>query len=326
MQALVVAAGLQLILDPLSWHDAGCVLSFGAAGTLVAFASLWPGQARVAGARRSRWRQALRALGRDPRRDAGDRTGAAADHRPMVPRGHRGRAHRQRARRACDGRGAGGRSRAPSGRECLARTRIGRRRCGDVRRARVAAKRGRGRRRAMAGAGGAAARRCRARTLLHGAHGHCRRARTREMPRCRWVRRSRTAKAECRECRTPGHSRAPLVTTAAGAASASVAMGCLVWIVMGGVEHSLPTPWTWPAAERWQRASWPDEPWLLITVLDVGQGDATVVRFPSGRTWLVDAGGSAAETFDTGERVTLAGAVGARAPTPRSRARDARAS
>jgi competence protein ComEC len=80
--------------------------------------------------------------------------------------------------------------------------------------------------------------------------------------------------------------------------------GCLVWIVRGGVEQSLPTPWTWPAAERWQRASWPAEPWLLITVLDVGQGDATVVRFPSGHTWLVDAGGSAVETFDTGQRVT----------------------
>ena len=55
---------------------------------------------------------------------------------------------------------------------------------------------------------------------------------------------------------------------------------------------------------RWQRASWPAEAWLLITVLDVGQGDATVVRLPSGRTWLVDAGGSATDTVDMGERVT----------------------
>ena len=63
MQALVVAGGLQLILDPLSWHDAGCVLSFGAAGTLVTFASCWPRPERVAGARRPRWRRALWALG-----------------------------------------------------------------------------------------------------------------------------------------------------------------------------------------------------------------------------------------------------------------------
>jgi len=39
MHALVAAAGLQWVRDPLAWHDAGCVLSFGAAGTLVALAS-----------------------------------------------------------------------------------------------------------------------------------------------------------------------------------------------------------------------------------------------------------------------------------------------
>jgi competence protein ComEC len=81
-------------------------------------------------------------------------------------------------------------------------------------------------------------------------------------------------------------------------------MVCLGWIVSGGVEHAAPEPWTWPAAQRWQTASWPREPWLLMTVLDVGQGDATVLRFPSGRTWLVDAGGSLGETFDFGARVT----------------------
>jgi competence protein ComEC len=38
--------------------------------------------------------------------------------------------------------------------------------------------------------------------------------------------------------------------------------------------------------------------------LDVGQGDATLIRFPGGTTWLVDAGGSVAGSrFDVGARI-----------------------
>lgn len=100
-------------------------------------------------------------------------------------------------------------------------------------------------------------------------------------------------------------ARAPrrLVMTALAASALTVASG-LAWIGIGGFERSAPSPWTWPIANDWQRAAWPHEPWLLITILDVGQGDATVIRFPSGRTWLIDAGGSVSETFDLGARVT----------------------
>jgi len=53
-------------------------------------------------------------------------------------------------------------------------------------------------------------------------------------------------------------------------------------------------PWT-----LWQG---PASGWVRITMLDVGQGDATVVQFASGHVLLVDAGGSAG-TFDVGGRI-----------------------
>jgi competence protein ComEC len=52
---------------------------------------------------------------------------------------------------------------------------------------------------------------------------------------------------------------------------------------------------------------------LRISFLDVGQGDATVVQFPSGHVLVVDAG-AASEAFDTGDRIVTPAlwALGAR--------------
>jgi competence protein ComEC len=51
---------------------------------------------------------------------------------------------------------------------------------------------------------------------------------------------------------------------------------------------------TWPAP--------PADGLLHVTLLDVGQGDAIVIRTPAGRAWAVDAGGGAGG-FDLGEAV-----------------------
>jgi competence protein ComEC len=72
-------------------------------------------------------------------------------------------------------------------------------------------------------------------------------------------------------------------------AGAGVAVACAIWIV------AAPSTWRWP---------WRADGWLRVVALDVGQGDATLLEFPNGARWLVDAGGlPGALSFDVGERV-----------------------
>lgn len=67
---------------------------------------------------------------------------------------------------------------------------------------------------------------------------------------------------------------------------------------------------TGPAQPRWLTWQWgscrpvPGE--LAVTFLDVGQGDAALVRLPDGRAIAIDAGGlPGSRTFDIGERVVV---------------------
>jgi competence protein ComEC len=60
----------------------------------------------------------------------------------------------------------------------------------------------------------------------------------------------------------------------------------------------------WIAAEPWLPRVASRANQLQVTFIDVGQGDAALVRFPGGRTLLVDAGGvPGGSGFDLGERV-----------------------
>jgi competence protein ComEC len=70
--------------------------------------------------------------------------------------------------------------------------------------------------------------------------------------------------------------------------AAATAIASAVWILW--------EPWTFSAASADGR--------LHVTFVDVGQGDAAIVRFPNGATMTVDAGGlSGSSSFDIGDRV-----------------------
>ena len=88
---------------------------------------------------------------------------------------------------------------------------------------------------------------------------------------------------------TPARIASSSGTHSRGRPARGVAMACAIWIV------TAPSTWRWP---------WRADGRLRVVALDVGQGDATLVEFPNGARWLVDAGGlPGALTFDVGERV-----------------------
>jgi competence protein ComEC len=68
------------------------------------------------------------------------------------------------------------------------------------------------------------------------------------------------------------------------------------WSAVGGVVLvGLFLTWSWVLPEGRGH--------LQVTFLDVGQGEASFLRFPNGTTMLIDGGGSMRDDFDIGERV-----------------------
>ena len=75
-----------------------------------------------------------------------------------------------------------------------------------------------------------------------------------------------------------------------------------VWVMAAAAITLAPWPrWPWwTPSPSWSAAAVER---LRVVFLDVGQGDAALVRMPNGAAWLVDAGGAGGSGYDIGERV-----------------------
>ena len=84
----------------------------------------------------------------------------------------------------------------------------------------------------------------------------------------------------------------------------AIALGALLLIVADPWPRTASPPWPDPPPTR-SAAHGREPPSLGIDLIDVGQGDAVLVRFDDGETMLVDGGGFPGSSFDVGPRVLV---------------------